>query len=116
MKYIDADKLKAEIKKRKGYISVTHFAEELLSLINSLQQKQPKGEGLVSSMEELTDREILHKMLDKILDTDGAENTAIWVQYFPDFVGNNPRLVEYRLHIDTEKTVEYKEQFLYNQQ
>ena len=40
MKYIDAEKLKAEIERRKGYISVTHFAEELLSFIDSLQQEQ----------------------------------------------------------------------------
>ena len=64
------------------------------------------NEELVT-LEGLTDREIMHKLLDKILDTDGAENTAIWVQCFPDFVGGNPRLVEYRLHIDTEKTVQY---------
>ena len=40
-KYIDADRLRAEIERRKGYISVTHFVEELLSLIDSLQQEQP---------------------------------------------------------------------------
>ena len=67
----------------------------------------------LGTMEGLSDREILHKLLDKILDTNGAENSASWVQYFPDFVGGNPRLVEYRLHIDTKKTVEYGEQFLY---
>ena len=39
-KYIDADKLITEIERRKGYISVTHFAEELLSFIDSLQQEQ----------------------------------------------------------------------------
>ena len=39
-KYIDADRLKAAIERQKGYISVTHFAEELLSLIDSLQQEQ----------------------------------------------------------------------------
>lgn len=41
MKYIDADRLKAKIEKMKGYILVTHFAEELLSFIDSLQQEQP---------------------------------------------------------------------------
>lgn len=40
-KYIDADRLKAAIERRKGYISVTHFAEELLSFLDSLQQEQP---------------------------------------------------------------------------
>ena len=41
MKYIDADRLKAEIERRKGYISVTHFAEELLSFIDSLPAEKP---------------------------------------------------------------------------
>lgn len=48
-KYIDADRLKAEIERRKGYISVTHFAEELLSFIDSLQQEQP---SLPSNLDE----------------------------------------------------------------
>ena len=45
MKYIPAEKLKAAIERRKGYISVTHFAEELLSLIDSHQQEQPEAIG-----------------------------------------------------------------------
>lgn len=61
------------------------------------------------SMEGLTDREILHKMLDKILDTNGIENSAIWAEYFPGFVGDRAKLVTYRLRIDAEKTVEYTE-------
>ena len=48
-KYIDADRLKAEIERRKGYISVTHFAEELLSFIDSLKQEQP---SLPSNLDE----------------------------------------------------------------
>lgn len=40
-KYIDADLLRKEIERRKGYISVTHFIEELLNIIDSLQQEQP---------------------------------------------------------------------------
>lgn len=44
--FIDADKLKAAIERRKGYISVTHFAEELLSIINSLQQGPAEDTGI----------------------------------------------------------------------
>ena len=66
------------------------------------------NEELVS-MEGLTDREILHKMLDNILDTNGKENSAIWTQYFPGPVGGRAKLVTYRLQIDAEKTVEYTE-------
>ena len=64
------------------------------------------NEELVS-MEGLTDREILHKMLDKILDSSGAENSAIWTQCFPGFIGGRAKQVTYRLRIDTEKTVTY---------
>ena len=42
-KYIDAEKLKAKIERCKGYISVTHFAEELLSFIDSLPQEPTEG-------------------------------------------------------------------------
>lgn len=66
------------------------------------------NEELVS-MEGLTDREILHKMLDKILDTCGVENSSIWAQYFPGPVGGMGKLVTYRLRIDAEKNVEYTE-------
>lgn len=62
------------------------------------------NEELVS-MEGLTDREILHKMLDKILDTNGAENSAVWTQFFPEFIGDKAIRVTYRLQIDAEKTV-----------
>ena len=58
-----------------------------------------------NSMEDLTDREILHKMLDKILDTNGAENYAIWTQFLPGFIGEREKQVTYRLRIDAEKTV-----------
>lgn len=64
------------------------------------------NEELVS-MEGLTDREILHKMLDKLLDTNGAENSAIWVQFFPGVIGGRAKQVTYRLRIDAEKTVTY---------
>lgn len=64
------------------------------------------NEELVS-MEGLTDREILHKMLDKILDTDGAENSAVWTQCFPGSIGDRVKQVTYRLRIDAEKTVTY---------
>jgi hypothetical protein len=33
--------IKAEIERRKGYISVTHFAEDLLSFIDSLPEVKP---------------------------------------------------------------------------
>lgn len=66
------------------------------------------SEELVS-IEGLTDREILHKMLDKILDTNGKENVAIWTQFFPGFIGDRAKQVTYRLRIDAEKTVEYTE-------
>ena len=42
MKYIDADKLKAEIERRKNYISVTHFAEELLSFLEKQKEHNPE--------------------------------------------------------------------------
>ena len=38
MKYIDADRIRAEIERRKGYISVTHFAEDLLSFLDTLEE------------------------------------------------------------------------------
>ena len=55
-KYIDADRLKAEIERRKGYISVTHFAEELLSFIDSLKQEQP---SLPSNLDEAAKRIVI---------------------------------------------------------
>ena len=66
------------------------------------------SEELVS-LEGLTDREILHKMLDRILDTNGIENSAIWVQCCPVSVGGRAELVTYHLRIDAKKTVEYSE-------
>jgi len=35
------EKIRQKIERLKGYISVTHFAEELLSFIDSLQHEQP---------------------------------------------------------------------------
>lgn len=66
------------------------------------------SEELVSK-EGLTDREILHKMLDKILDTNGAENFAIWTEFFPGFIGGRSKQVTYCLRINAEKTVTYTE-------
>jgi flagellar biosynthesis/type III secretory pathway protein FliH len=37
----DIEKIRQEIERRKGYISVTHFAEELLSFIDSLPEEKP---------------------------------------------------------------------------
>lgn len=62
------------------------------------------------SMEGLTDREILHKMLDKILDSNGKDNTAVWTQFTPGWCGGGRGIqVTYRLQIDAEKTVSYTE-------
>ena len=43
MKYIDADKLRAEIEQRKDYISVTHFAEDLLSFLDGVEEEPIEG-------------------------------------------------------------------------
>ena len=61
----------------------------------------------LASMEGLTDREILHKMLDMILDSNGRDNSAMWVQCFPEFIERRAKQVAYRLRIDVEKTVTY---------
>lgn len=61
------------------------------------------GEELVS-MEGLTDRENLHKMLDRILDTNGLEDEAIWVECTPGFIGGKARQVTFRLRIHAKKT------------
>ena len=37
----DIEKIRQEVERRKGYISVTHFAEELLSFIDSLPKEKP---------------------------------------------------------------------------
>lgn len=63
----------------------------------------------LTSMEGLTDREILHKMLDKILDSNGSDNSAMWVQCFPGAIGERAKQVAYRLRIDVKKTVTYTE-------
>lgn len=63
----------------------------------------------MESLAKLTDREILHKMLDRILDTNGRENEAIWTEFSPGFVGGKAKQVTYRLRIDAEKTVTYTE-------
>jgi len=48
MKYIDAEKLKAEIERRRlsnRYIDTEGYENELLEIIDSLQQEQPKPSG-----------------------------------------------------------------------
>lgn len=60
-------------------------------------------------MEGLTDREILHKMLDRILDTNGLENEAIWTEYTPGFIGEWATQVTFRLRINATKDVTYLE-------
>ena len=37
----DIEKIRQEIERRKDYISVTHFAEELLAFIDSLLEEKP---------------------------------------------------------------------------
>ena len=37
----DIERIRQEIERRKGYISVTHFAEELLAFIDSLPEEKP---------------------------------------------------------------------------
>lgn len=61
----------------------------------------------MESLAHLTDREILHKLLDRILDTNGKENTAIWIEFFPGFPGERAKQVEYRLRIDARKDIKY---------
>ena len=61
------------------------------------------------SLAGLTDREVLHKMLDRILDTNGKENEAMWTEFFPDFVGGRAKQVTFRLRIDATKDVTYTE-------
>lgn len=58
---------------------------------------------------ELTDREILHKMLDRILETNGKEDSAIWTEFSPGFKGEPAKQTTYRLRIEAEKTVTYTE-------
>lgn len=63
----------------------------------------------MESLAELTDREVLHKMLDRILDTNGKENEAIWTEFIPGFIGGKSKQVTYRLRIDAKKTVTHTE-------
>ena len=65
-----------------------------------------------STMESLTnptDREILHKMLDRILDTNGKENEAIWTEFIPGLMGEPAKQTTFRLRIDATKDVTYTE-------
>ena len=63
----------------------------------------------IEHLTELTDREILHKMLDRILDTNGEENLAIWTEFSLGFKGKPAKQTTYRLRIYAEKTVTYTE-------
>ena len=61
-------------------------------------------------MEEmLNDREILHKLLDKILDSNGKENEAIFTMLSPSFLGERAKQTTYRLRISVAKDVTYTE-------
>lgn len=45
-------KIRNEIERRKGYISVTHFAEELLSFLSTLESEKPMNQkGLEREIE-----------------------------------------------------------------
>lgn len=63
----------------------------------------------IECLRELTDREILHKMLDRILDTNGKEDLAIWTEFSPGSKGKPAKQTTYRLRIKAEKTVTYTE-------
>lgn len=63
----------------------------------------------IESLTGLTEREILHKMLDKILDTNGEEDSAIWTAFFPGYRKGKSIQVEYRLTIQTSKGITYTE-------
>ena len=63
----------------------------------------------MESLANLTDREIMHRMLDRILDTNGKENLAIWTEFFPGFIGGQAKQVTYRLRIEYDKTITHTE-------
>lgn len=63
----------------------------------------------MESLTNLTDREVLHKMLDRILDTNGKENEAIWTEFIPGLIGECAKQTTYRLRIDAQKDVRYTE-------
>ena len=63
----------------------------------------------MESLTNLTDREVLHKMLDRILDTNGKENEAIWTEFIPGFMGEPAKQTTYRLRINATKDVTYTE-------
>lgn len=63
------EKIRQEIERRRGYISVTHFAEELLAFIDSLPEEKPSDD-----LEEAADeygRENVHYWYDEEIG-DGA--------------------------------------------
>ena len=63
----------------------------------------------MESLTNLTDREVLHKMLDKILDTNGRETEAIWTEFIPGFMGEPAKQTTFRLRIDATKEITYTE-------
>lgn len=67
-------------------------------------------ERYLSDMEEiLNDREVFHKLLDKILDSNGEENEAIFTMFSPSFPGGMAKQTTYRLYISAAKDVTYTE-------
>ncbi len=48
-------------------------------------------------------------MLDRILDTNGKENEAIWTEFIPGLIGECAKQTTYRLRIDAQKDVRYME-------
>ena len=57
----------------------------------------------------LNDRDILHKLLDKILDSNGKENEAIFTMFSPSFPGQCSKQTTYRLRISAAKDITYTE-------
>ena len=55
----------------------------------------------------LNDREVFHKLLDKILDSNGKENEAIFTTFSPSFPGERAKQTTYRLYISAAKDVTY---------
>lgn len=75
MKYIDADKLRAEIERRRlqnRYIDTEGYENELLEIIDSLQQEEPEVD-----LEKEIDRVIADYSFTKTIDSGGFKTTIL---------------------------------------
>lgn len=93
---------------RKNYHSPPEslYANTIVKFLSDMTNEiTPTMESLTG----LTEREILHKMLDRILDTNGKENEAIWTEFIPGLIGECAKRTTYRLRIDATKDVSYEE-------